>query len=368
MWNPLSLLKGKGESFLGIDVGTASIKVVELVDSKRPTLANYGKLNSYGYLRRIREPLQAASVPALDGDVAAMIRSVLQETNISLRRASLSIPLFISFSELLELPMMSRKELEEAIPYQAKQVVPLPTEEVVVDWEVVGQTKKKDVNVRPAQDKLLVMLVAVPREVIDRYVEIARLADIQIEALEVEAMSMVRALKGKGWPEHPVVILDVGALSTNVLIVDEGIIYVHRSIDTSGVEFTSAIAQALGIQVARAEGMKLEVGMRREGAEGAYQALLQIANVIADETEKLINSFQRRYGKRVGDVRLVGGSALLEGFDAYLADRLHIDVSRGNPFVESIISYPDELTRTLNEIGPEFTVAAGLALRNIVGE
>lgn len=361
-FSPLKLIRRRAKSSLGIDIGTSSVKIVDVsVSGKGAMLENYGELRTYAYLRRLREPLQTSVMATLETDAAGVIRQVLNASGVKTRRATMSIPLFSSFFTTLELPPMSQGELREAITYQARQIVPVPISEVVLDWEIVGRigsAKKKD----GARERLFVLLVAVPREIVNRYVRIAKLAAVELEALEVEAFSLARAaLHGD---TRPLVIADIGARSTSLLFVDEGTIRMSRSLDAAGSDFTSGIARAFGVEIGRAEAMKVEQGILKDATGEVRRMLSSALDTIINEIEKLIGGYQRSYGRAAEGVLLSGGSAALLGIEDYFYKRIGIPVSRVDPFRG--LRYPEELAPALQEIGPSFTVAVGLALRRIV--
>src|SRR3989344_1304351 len=111
----LNLFQRKPKGFLGIDIGTSSVKIVELSGGKNGIkLETYGELKAYGYLKRLGDPIQTSSLQMLDSEVAEMIKRIVDEANVSSRAASMSIPVFSSFFTLLELPAMSTKELANA--------------------------------------------------------------------------------------------------------------------------------------------------------------------------------------------------------------------------------------------------------------
>jgi type IV pilus assembly protein PilM len=360
----LKIFRPTRKTSLGIDIGTSSVKVVEIAGGpKTPELLSYGELQTYGYLRRLREPLQSASVSLLDGDIAGMIRQILDAAGVTTRHASLSIPLFSAFSATIELPVMTQEELQEAVPYQAQQIVPVPLSEVILDWEVIGRYGKVEAQGVAPRQRLLVLLVAVPREVVDHAVRIAKLAQIELDGLEVETFSLVRSsLRDE---KRPTALIDIGARSTNLVIAEEGTVRVSRSIDTSGSELTTAISRSLGIELGRAEAMKIEDGIEEDTPANIRGILLTIIDGILTEAEKLMTTYVRHYGKQVERVVLAGGTATLPGLAGYANERLRVPVSLAKPFEG--FRCPDELRPVLEEIGPSFAVAVGLALRNVVG-
>lgn len=356
-----SFLGRARKSHVGIDVGTSAIKVVEAGPGReKPELLNYGELRMFSYLKRYHESPQSSVMRMPEQDVAERIRLLLETAGISNRRASMSIPLFSSFFTTLELPPMNKSEVAEAVTYEARQIVPVPLNEVILDWEVIGRVGKLDRG--NVKEKLLVLLVAVPREVVDRHVRIAKLAGIELDALEVEVFSSVRAIAST---DHRVMIVaDIGARTTSLLLLEEGTIRMSHSLETGGSDFTAAIAHALRLDVARAETMKLEETMLNGSSPEIQQMLATVAGRMANEIERMATVYQRSFGKQVEILLLSGGSAMLRGLLAYLSGRFPFAVAQAQPFAQ--LDASQELGPVLDELGPPFAVAIGLALRDFV--
>ena len=111
--------------------------------------------------------------------------------------------------------------------------------------------------------------------------------------------------------------------------------------------------------------MKIEHGIAGSARGEVRRSLINVLGGIAEELKQLIETYQQKYGKAVEEVLLAGGSASLRGLDTFLNKRLQIPVSRVTPFAH--FRYPDKIAPTLEEIGPSFAVAVGLALRNVGG-
>lgn len=358
------LFKARGTRHVGIDIGTASVKAVELTRSGSDiALVTYGEIEAYGYLRHLQESAQLSSLKMLEADVAGMIKEVLSAANVRGRKASMAIPVFSSFFSLLEMPMMKEQELARAIPFQARQIVPVPIGEVILDWEIVGKSVSAPDAGQP-QPKLLVLIVAVPREVVDKYVRIAKLANVELLELEVETFSLVRAVIPPNDP-HASMIVDLGARTTSLTIVEQGSVRASRSVDIGGAELTRAIAHSLGVGTMRAETMKLEQGIAAQGGESAIMRVLTtILNGMVQEIDKSAASYFRKYGKKIERVILAGKSSSMKGLAPFFAEKLSRPIVIAFPF--SKITYPQVLEPTLHDIGPAFAVSTGLALRALV--
>ena len=140
--NSLKSLFGGG-SYLGVDIGTASIKLVEMskggLAGGRPTLKNYGILETYGHLERINDAIQTSNLKMIEQTTADLLKVLLNNTQVKSRKTIASIPAFSAFTTLLEIPLMSKEETARAMYYQARQYIPMPLSEVSLDWIVVGE-------------------------------------------------------------------------------------------------------------------------------------------------------------------------------------------------------------------------------------
>jgi len=122
------------KSGLGIDIGTTSIKVVELAHrSGVAKLESYGILENYAHLERINEAIQTSNFKIVEKTTAQYLSNLLKQSKIKSREANVSLPSFYTYMNLIELPILGKKEIEKAIYYQAKQYVPVSFSEIILD-------------------------------------------------------------------------------------------------------------------------------------------------------------------------------------------------------------------------------------------
>lgn len=344
IWNPF---KGRGENYqLGIDIGTSSIKVVELLlDGGKVKLSNYGAFYTAGH----QNAIQSRSLKMLDQQVANILKNIFQQAGITGKKASIAIPIFSSFSTLIHLPAMPQEELSKAVRYEARKYVPVPINEVQFDWMRVDHLSD--------EKSIKILTVAVPNELIEKYDRIAKLLGIELVNVELETFSAARSLVSGD--SSPAMVLDVGSRNTNMSITEKGLVLVHHNLDVSGLSFTQVLSRGLSIDMNRAEELKRKNGL---SAQGEISDLLRpLVDKIISEIEKTIEEYINQGGTKPMRIILNGGSAAMPGLSSYLQSALKIKVEKGNPF--SNIEVPRELNETLAKDGPEFTVATGLALR-----
>jgi len=339
----------------------------------------------------------------LDSQVADLIKKLLRESKAVSRDVTMSIPIFSSFSTVIEIPPIPEKELERAIPFEARQYVPIPLAEVVLDWTIMKakeepkvekpkEKEKKDLTAQAGEEKkaeeakaeekkaaekkeeeergreiksprLQILLTAVPKEVITKYNRIAKLAGLNLRGLEVETAASVRSILGND--KSTVLLMDFGARSTNINVIYNGYPVMSHSIDTAGFDLTKVLSQGMGVSLRRAEDLKKERGLKAGLAEAEMISIMTpLVDKIFTETERIVNIYVRRTGKRLDRVVILGGGALLPGVEEYVSLRLGLPAVTGNSFARVI--YPPILEPMIKEIGPMFSVAVGLGMREIV--
>ena len=205
------------DQYLGVDIGTTSIKMAELVKIKEQLrLLNYGILETYGYLERFNEAIQTSSLKLSEKNTGAYLKLLLERAQIKTKSAIASVPAFLAYSTLIEPPVVSEGEIKKFMEYQAKQYIPLPLNQVTLDWIKVGE--RTDEN---GTQKFQILLVSIPNEQILKYQNIFHAAGLKLTTVEIEGMSLARVLS-YGIKE-PTLIIDIGSRSTGFSIVAGGV-------------------------------------------------------------------------------------------------------------------------------------------------
>ncbi|PIV43610.1 MAG: hypothetical protein COX92_01225 [Candidatus Nealsonbacteria bacterium CG_4_10_14_0_2_um_filter_40_15] len=364
MWNPLQLLLPK--RFLGIDIGTSNIKIVEVSKfGNRRKLENYGSLPSAVLYKKPFRTFEKSSLLLSSNDISRAISAIMEEANIKTRQAIFSIPDFSTFFTSIELPPMTKEELPQAVRYEARQHIPLPLGEVTLDWQVIeGEASDQK------KTNLKILLVAVPNEVINQYREIARIAQLELVALEAEVFGLISSLIGED--EKGIVgLIDIGAQSTTCSVVDKRILKISHSFDMSGSEFARVASQGLNVDYEAAEKLKVKYGIaglsngEAGSAKEIREILLPLVDVILKEIERIFNNFSVKTGKEIEKIILAGGTALLPGLKEYIYENFKKEVEIANPFSASGIFYTPILEETLKKMGPSYAIAIGMALHGL---
>lgn len=349
------------KSYLGIDIGTGQIKIVELSKNKNGfELKNYAiwilSVNS-------DEVIQASSLNMLEEDVAGHIKNLLKQAQIRSREAVVSLPSFSAFSTVMEMPKMPIKELGKAIEFEARHYIPVPLREVHLDWAVIRDKKADRVdNVggvgNGVVEKQEILIAAVPNDLLNKYESIARMSGIKLNAIELETFALGRVLASK--LSEPVLVIDLGKRSTSLAIVEQGVVFLSRNLDTASNEISRTVANSLGISFDRAEEIKKTIGMN--GDANIKKVISVTLDIIINESKRLTDTYWQKYQKKTARVVLVGGTANMKGLKEYFGQNLNIEVEMGNPWEN--VSYPKVLEPMLDELSSVLTIAIGLAMRD----
>lgn len=344
-------------SFLGIDIGTTSVKIVELKKEN-----NQARLVNYGFSDNL-----SIKNSGWDSNVdfsAAVVKKILEDGGFLSRNAVSALPTFSVFSSVLNLSNVEKKDIASAIHWEAKKVIPLPLDEMILDWKQITDIgKEKDKQKKEAKDNTRVLLTGAPRSLVKKFIEIFKRAQINLLSLETETFSLIRSLIGND--KSTIMIVEIGANTTDVSIIDNGIPMLNRSIDIGGNSITRALSAHLEISEEKAEQFKYDLGISalKSKDQDIPKMIIQSIAPIVNEIKYAINLFQSKNNKKTEKVILSGGSALLPNLSNYLAKVLDLKIIIGDPWAR--ISYPVDLKPLLNEIGPSMAVAIGLALREI---
>ena len=349
------LFKKKPKSYFGVDIGASAIKLVELEKEEgRHKLKNYAIFSLKEYLKEswYQTPSESQKLP--NEELAEIVKATVKEAKIISRAAYFSLPVYSSFSTLIDFPTMSEKEIETAIPFEAKKYVPVPITDVVLDWSIIDPLNK--------QKGLQVLLMAVPKKIINRYREVIQLTGLNLSALESEIVSLSRALIGND--KSTVILIDVGARSVSLSIVDGGYIRVIGNLEMGGLKLTKTISQQMNLSLGEAEKFKKSLSAKQAASQQNAQLkeiIHSVLNAVIFEIKKVIDSYQSKYNRKVEKCILVGGGIQVPGFVEYFISKLGLGVSLGEPFARVI--YPPLLEPIIKELGLSLAVAVGLAMR-----
>lgn len=352
-------------SVLGIDIGSSSIKVVQVKKSHgKALLETYGALSLAPYVGG-----EVGQVVNLNTDqISQALTDILKEANTTTKVGAISIPSSASLIFMIDLPgTITEAELPNVIPTEARKYIPVPIADVTLDWWMIPRQAESIDEADPnmagklPEAKTEVLVVAIHNDTLTKYRDVLTKTGIESTFFEMEVFSSIRSTFAH--EIAPVLLMDFGAGKTKLSIIEYGIVKSFHVVNRGGQDLTKNISQALNIPWKEAEEIKREVGL--DGTKNKQIAdtnKLSIDYIIA-ETNSVVLAYEKKYNKTISKIVLSGGGALLKGLHARATTAFRAEVVEGESFAK--IEAPAFLAPVLSTSGPEFAVSIGLALRQI---
>lgn len=339
------------QSFFGLDIGKTSIKIVQL--------SQEGKVKRLVTAGTIPSPLNGLSTGS-DTDIgtyAQVIKKLVKDLKITTNQVNLSLPESKIFTRVVEMPSISDDELASALKWEAEQYVPVPLEEVNMDWQVLERAQ----NSTP-EAKMTVLLAAAPKVLLNKYIKLAEACDLMPKGIEPETIALTRSLVTGAQKTIPTIILDMGAEETNLVITSNGLLTLTRALPTGGNVITRAIATNFGLEFVQAEEYKKTYGLEKEHFDGKLAEVIKpLLNVLAGELQKAVAFYQtKKPNDPVKRLILSGSGAFLPGTVRYFTESLGLETQLADPWQD--ITKDSRLTE-FNSSGPSYAISCGLALR-----
>lgn len=341
--------------FLGIDIGTSAIKIVELsVSSGKPVLSNYARMP-------IKVPFDSEGIKTenLEFIFTEYLKKMIREAGFRSRSAYVSIPAFGGLITLIDFPEMDRNDLDQAIRFEAHKYIPTSLDDVILSWDIIDDGRTEEKETASSSSKIQVLLVAASKNKVAKYEKLIKDAGLELKAMELESFPMVRSLVGNDPGNF--IIVDIGSRICNIMLVENGTIRINRNIDAGGKDITRTITKSIGVDEERAESMKTS---SKNFFSKESNINFPPLEMILDEVSRIIaNLSQEGKGTKIDGIILSGGTARLTGVDAYFSEMLGQKVVIGNPL--SRVQYDHRLDPILGNQGVQFSVSIGLALKGI---
>src|SRR3989338_4901280 len=321
------LFKKKGSSVIGVDVGSSSVKIVQLRrDKEKAILETYGELALGPYADRA-----VGQATLLSGEkLAGTVKDIIREANVSVKSGGIAIPLVSSLISVIDLPQVSEKQLATMVPIEERKYIPVPISEVTLDWQLLpsegvapsvppsAAERERGVRETAPQKKVRVLVVAIHNDVIARLQALADTAPLDVWFLESEIFASTRSLLSR--ERGPVLLLDIGASTTKFSIVEDGIPWSTHILSRGAQDITFAISKSLGIPFPEAEELKRKVGLSKEGAHQEVVSITRLTlSMIFSNANRMLTDFERQHNKAIEKVVLSGGGALLAGIEEVAA-------------------------------------------------
>lgn len=343
----------KPKNLVGLDIGSHSVKVVELKHLKSGfELKNFG----------ISQLPPEAIVDGVIMDSAVVvesIRNLISNLKLKNKNVATSVAGHSLIIKKIQLPLMGDAELEEQIQWEAEQYIPFEIDEVNLDFQILGPLAEEE-------GQMEVLLVAVKKDITNDYTAVITEAGLNCSVVDVDAFAVENVFE-VGYPEHmdkTVVLIDIGAGIMNINVLKSGVSTFTRDITIGGSNFTEELQKELGVSYEEAEILKLGGSSDRAGPSEVSGVLRAVTENLVLEIQRSLDFFSATSAEEeIHAVFLSGGGCRVPGLAMAVEERVGIPVEVLNPF-RGVVS-PEKLFDPdyLEAVGPAAAVAVGLALR-----
>src|SRR4030065_1628449 len=364
----LDFLNLKQKAF-GLDISDFSLKIAKL--------KKQGQFFSVASFKEV--PLEIGIVRK--GEIrdqeklAEIIKRAVKEAQgekLQTKDAVVSLPEEKSFLRIIQMPHLSGEDLRSAVIFEAENYIPLPMSEVYFDYQVITPLYNH-------LDHLDVLIVAFPKKIIDSYISCLKKANIRPVALEIESLSIARALIENGTSPHPVFLIDFSLNKTTLIIFSGHSVKFTFSLPVSSQEFTEAVVRAMKIDLIKAENLKKKYGLEGKSektGEEVFNSLIPPLTDLSEQIKKYLDYYRTRpehehlppNGTKEEVILICGGGAKLKGLSEFLSSQLKTAVKIGNPWVNILPPANQPKEKALiyeKEESLNYTTVLGLALRGI---
>jgi type IV pilus assembly protein PilM len=344
----MSILSGVSE-FFGLDIGTSAVRVVELRGSGPvKSLVRYGQVP-------VDAKLASSDAKADQQRLSQIIKDLLVQSQIVTKNVAVGIPSQKVFTAVFDVDRLSPEELAKTIQYQADSMIPTPIAESKVDWVLLGDS--------PADKaKVEILLSSVTNDFVEARLDMLESIGLNVIAFEPDNIAVTRALLAAD-AVLPQMVIDMGRLSTDLVISMNGGPRLTRSIPTGVDAVLKAAAQNLNVDPRQAEQFVFKFGLSKDKLEGQiYQAIIGSIDILASEIDKSIKFFSARYpDAKLERIVMTGGASILPEFPLYIANKFGTSVEIGNAWRN--VAFDSARQNELLAVSNHFGVAVGLAER-----
>ncbi len=355
----LSFMKSK--KIVGLDIGSFSLKLIELKPKKKGKETIY-ELVSLGY-----EPVPYQSIvegSVMDSTaVADAIQHIFYESKTKTNALSFGVSGSSVIVKRIEVQRLNPNEMHEHILWEARPHIPFTPEEVNIDYEIIESSDT-------SPERVGVVLAAVRKEKLNDYLNVIHISNKNPVIVDLDSFAILNSVLAnyEMYRERSVAIINIGASISNIVIAKNSHPVFVRDIAFGGNQFTDLIQKELNLKYEKAESVKK--GRQVEGVSPA--AVKPVINLIFNELKNEIKKTFEFYRSnttegRIDNILLSGGTANLESITDYFSQEFDIPIEIINPFNEIEINSKKFDLDFIKDMAPVFNVAMGLALR-AVGE
>jgi type IV pilus assembly protein PilM len=347
------MLWGKPKKLVGLDIGSSSVKAVELAR----------KGSGYELVSLGVEPLGQDVV--VDGSimdalmVSSAIRKVVTENKIKVKEVATSVSGHSVIVKRITLSATTDAEVASSIHYEAQQHIPFDVADVNLSYQVMGPA--------PAGGGTEVMMVAAKREKILNHTNVLSQAGRVPVVVDIDSLALQNAFEANYDPQPGalVALLNIGASTMNINIVRDGTPLFTRDVSVGGNQYTDTLQKEMDLSFDDAERLKLGHPLPNIAVDAATPHLRSVSEILLLEVQKTFDFFRQTTSpENIQAIYLAGGTAKVEGLLELLKEEFNVPIEIMDPFRKVNINPSRFDVGYTAEVAPRVCVAMGLALRS----
>jgi type IV pilus assembly protein PilM len=353
----------KKNQLVGIDIGSHSIKVAEIEESKRGMV-----LKNFGMIALPHEAIMDGSIKEMEV-VSAALKNLLKNLNIKNKNSAASISGYSVIVKKITIPRKGEDDLEKSIHNEAEQYIPFDINDVNLDFQILPSQMKEETEEEDENEGLMdILLVAAKKDIVDEYISLFQLSELNPIVLDIDAFALQNAFEVSNAEQSGChALVHIGAQQLTINVVREGISVFTRDSSYGGAQITSEIQRKFDISYEEAEKMKLgatpiELDQKPVMEDIFSSTVVRWSQEIKRALDFVATTF---IDIKVDDILLSGGSSLIPGFSKYLSMETDLHIGKLNPFANLEIKEKLFDAAYLNYSAPLAVIAIGIALRSI---
>lgn len=345
----MSILSGVS-GFFGLDIGSNAIRLVQLSGTGATK-----SLVRYAYVP-LDSNISQSDSKADEQKLMQILKGLIEQSKVTTKNVAVGLPSQKVFTTVVDIDRLSKDELAHSINVQADALIPTPLMESKIDWALLGDSPTD-------KSKVEVLLTSVTNEYIEKRLDMLESIGLNVIAFEPDNLALARSLLLPN-QQNAQMVLNIGNLSTDLVICMEGAPRLTRAIPTGTDAIIRAATQNLNVDDSQASHFVYKFGLSQDKLEGqVYNAIIGTIDTLATEIEKSIKFFKTRYANMsIDKIVVTGGASTIPVFPNYLANKFSIDIEIGNAWRG--VSYASDRQNELSAISNQFGVAVGLAERS----
>ena len=327
------------ENIVGLDIGTSTIKVVQLLKTKEQ-------------FSLVKASIEELKFNAEEKDKLNALKRLFKRAKISEKEVNISIEGPSVIIRTIQLPKMSEADLKNAIKYEAEKYIPYNVNEVIVDCQIISE----------AENNMGVLLVAAKKDSINDKIQLVQKAGLCPWVVDIDSFALINAFNlNNDESEKTIALLNIGSEATSVNIIRGDLLNFTRNIPVGGKRVTEVLAENFKVDLTQAEELKKNPGDKKEAVD---EICLNAMREMAIEIKSSFDYYESQYEEGVTKIYISGGVAINENMANFLSENMDLEVKRWS-ILDRLILGNKSLGDKISPIRDYFAVATGLALRKL---